>query len=341
VSQYAARKTPPFQKNGDAAVKSSSKPHHLIIGAGPAGLECALTLMRAGHRVTVAERESEAGGRLLREARLPGLSSWLRVRDYRLSQILKSAATNLYLSSEMTADEVMEFGADSVTVATGSLWCDSGAGSTHAAQRPGLSKQFHQLLTPDDIMKWMHDETLFNANVQPGKSSFFVYDDEHFYMASVVAEALARKGAQVVYATPLPNIASWTDNTLDQDKIIERLNELKVALHPNCSLTAKGSFVSTLNGETIALKNNDAEETVSADASLVIVGVRKPVENLYHALLHKLTATKSSPNLFTAGDCHVPGLIQAAVYSGHTTARQILDPSVDMSVINREHIVVS
>ena len=66
---------------------SKNKQSHLIIGAGPAGLECAVTLARAGHKVTIADAVSEAGGRVLRESRLPGLASFIRVRDYRVQQL--------------------------------------------------------------------------------------------------------------------------------------------------------------------------------------------------------------------------------------------------------------
>ena len=45
----------------------------LIVGAGPAGLECALTLGRRGYEVTVAEAADEFGGRLRFETRLPDL----------------------------------------------------------------------------------------------------------------------------------------------------------------------------------------------------------------------------------------------------------------------------
>jgi len=301
----------------------------------------AFTLLQAGHQVTIAERESEAGGRLLREARLPGLSSWLRVRDYRLSKLLESASANLYLSSEMTADDVIEFGADSVTVATGSLWCNSGAGSTYPGKRKELHKQFQQILTADDIMAWMQDDDQLETKIETGGSNFIVYDDEHFYMASLIAEALVSNGASVTYATPLPGIASWTDNTLEQDRIIERLNQLNVSLHPNCSLSENGSFVSTLSGELILFENNVAENIQSTNTSMVIIGVRKPVETLHEALQEKWAESSSSPLLMTAGDCKVPGLIQSAVYSGHTTARQILDPSADMSIIRREHIAMS
>ncbi|MGI9506203.1 MAG: NAD(P)-binding protein, partial [Geminicoccaceae bacterium] len=54
-----------------------TNPHaFLIVGAGPAGLECAWTLLRAGHRVTIAEARDEPGGRVTLEAKLPGLSAW-------------------------------------------------------------------------------------------------------------------------------------------------------------------------------------------------------------------------------------------------------------------------
>ena len=55
----------------------------LVIGAGPAGLEAARAAAARGYDVTLAEATRELGGHLNGLGQLPGLSEWLRVRDWR------------------------------------------------------------------------------------------------------------------------------------------------------------------------------------------------------------------------------------------------------------------
>jgi dimethylamine/trimethylamine dehydrogenase len=59
----------------------------LVVGGGPAGLEAARALGQRGAEVTVAESSQKWGGRSASEARLPGLASWGRVRDWRMGQL--------------------------------------------------------------------------------------------------------------------------------------------------------------------------------------------------------------------------------------------------------------
>ena len=104
----------------------------LIIGAGPSGLEAAMSLGRRGYQVTVAEASDFAGGRVARESSLPGLSVWKRVADYRLGQIDKLSNVNIYLQSELEKDQVLEFAKElsvqHVLCATGSKWDSQGIG---------------------------------------------------------------------------------------------------------------------------------------------------------------------------------------------------------------------
>src|SRR5271168_293130 len=94
----------------------------LVVGAGPAGLECALTLGRRGHQVTLVESEREVGGRLRFETRLPGLSAWGRVRDYRLGRLNVMTNVEMFLGSPVGVEEIVELAPDRVVVATGARW---------------------------------------------------------------------------------------------------------------------------------------------------------------------------------------------------------------------------
>ena len=99
--------------------KKSSEDTLLIVGGGPAGLECALAAGRRGYAVTLAEAGTELGGRVTLESALPGLSEWARVRDYRVYQLQQMPNVDIYLDSRLDAEQVMEFGFDRVAIATG------------------------------------------------------------------------------------------------------------------------------------------------------------------------------------------------------------------------------
>lgn len=80
----------------------SSDDSVLIVGAGPAGLEAARALAERGYEVTLAEAETELGGRVTRESSLPGLSTWGRVRDYRVYQLQQKGNVKLFPASRLT-----------------------------------------------------------------------------------------------------------------------------------------------------------------------------------------------------------------------------------------------
>ncbi|MBQ4370742.1 MAG: FAD-dependent oxidoreductase, partial [Oscillospiraceae bacterium] len=82
-----------------------------VIGAGPAGLSCALSLAQKGFRVTVFEKESDIGGALRKRADFASL------REDMLLQ-LSACTFELRLSSQIkNAEELEDF--DAVYIATG------------------------------------------------------------------------------------------------------------------------------------------------------------------------------------------------------------------------------
>ena len=188
------------------------------VGGGPAGLEAAMALGKRGDEVTLAEATRELGGRVLREARLPGLAAWIRVVDYRLAQLVKPLERPARPGSEVSADEVRGYGFDHVAVATGR----AGARTAWAAATRGRSRRPADVLTPDDLF----------AGRRPEGDRVLVFDDDHYYLGGALAELLATEGRQVTLATPAGRISEWTINTMEQPQIHRRLVAAGVELLP-------------------------------------------------------------------------------------------------------------
>jgi dimethylamine/trimethylamine dehydrogenase len=278
---------------------ASNTKNILVIGSGPAGLEAALTLARAGHHVSVAEKCREFGGRALIESRLHGLSAWGRVKDYRLYQLQKMNNVQLFAESEMGVPELKDFGADDVVVATGSYWINSGLGRSHFATIDGFADS---ALTPGDIV-----------NGREIAGPVVIYDDDHNYMSGVLALQLAAKGLKVELVTPNPIIGAWLAYTLEQPRVLGALHKAGVKLHPLRQAVAwSDGYLHLIRADT-----GEATSPIAAN-TLLAVGARAPDVSLSHAL--------SSANIAhsIAGDCEAPGQMQAAVYSGHRVARDIL-----------------
>ena len=278
----------------------------LVVGAGPAGLEAALGAGRRGYEVILAEAAEELGGRVTRESRLPGLNAWARVRDYRTYQISQLANVEAYKSSFLTADQVVESGAAHVAVATGARWRRDGYGRTHQFPIPGT--EGHNVLTPDDIM----------AGVKP-EGTVLIYDDDHYYMGSVMAEQLVADGYQVILVTPESIVASWTQYTMEQHIIQSRLLKLGVEIIANHQLQE-------INEGNVELACAYSGQTRMVEASSVVMVVsRLPEDSLYQELVADPDRLRKAgiKTVKRIGDCHGPSIIAAAVYEGHRFAREL------------------
>tara|TARA_Y100001960_G_scaffold332098_1_gene431389 strand:- start:1117 stop:3156 length:2040 start_codon:yes stop_codon:yes gene_type:complete len=279
----------------------------LIVGAGPAGMEAARMLGKRGYQVMLAEATRELGGRVAREAVLPGLGEWIRVRDYRQQQIQKMTNVQVFRESELGADDVLATGANHVVIATGACWRADGFGRSHPYSMDALNPAAN-ILTPDDIMA----ERLPSGPV-------VVYDDDSFYMGGLVAEKISLADQAVTLVTPEDVVSDWCDYTSERFYVQKRLLELGVTLQTGYQLVSyDGQDVRIVSGYT------DQEQTLGANA-LVLVTARQPNDALYHALRERFNETSASngPTLHRIGDCDAPAIIAAAVYAGHRFAREL------------------
>ena len=288
----------------------------LIIGGGPAGLEAACALGQRGYSVTLAEADTELGGRINRESALPGLSEWARVRDWRLGQLAKLPNVNIYLDNRLEADDVLELDMQHVIVATGASWRNDGVGRYRMAAFEGY-----------DAASVISVESILDGFVPAGPVA--IYDDDHYYLGSAIALKLRAQGIAVTMVTPEARIGGWNAYTSEQHQLMQQLIEAGVEMSGNLGLiswTGKVAlFECVFSGRSTA---------VVADY-LIPVTARLPNDELWLSLQKHDFKT-----LQRIGDCQMPGIIATAVYSGHKAARE-LGNSGQKKVRRRDRIVAT
>jgi dimethylamine/trimethylamine dehydrogenase len=288
---------------------AASESRVLVVGGGPAGLECALTLARRGYAVTLADAADKFGGRLRFETQLPGLAAWGRVRDWRLGQLAQLENANLYPANELGADEVLELGHDHVVVATGARWTRT---LYTPMEVPAGEIGGPGVFTPEDVAAGLEM-----------RAPVVVFDFDNYYLGGALAEHLAATAAgPVSYVTPAGHASAWTVMTNEQPQVHRALARAGVALH---TLSYVGSF----DGEVLVLRNLfTGAETPLPCRSLVIVGLRAPNDSLYRALAAREADWPGAGvvSVTRIGDALAPGAIVHAVHSGHRFARSLDAP---------------
>jgi dimethylamine/trimethylamine dehydrogenase len=233
---------------------------------------------------------------VLPEARLPGLAAWIRVVDYRRGQLAKLANVEIALESEVTAEEVREYGFDHVAVATGARWRADGVGRRHTRPIPlgGI-----EVFTPDDLF----------SGARPEGERVLLFDDDHYYVGGALAELLASEGRHVTLVTPAALVSEWTVNTMEQPRIHRRLVEAGV------ELATAHDLVEVNGGEArLACTFTQRERAIPLDA-LVLVTARLPNDTLAREL-----------GVTAIGDALAPGTIASAVWDGRRYAEELDTP---------------
>ena len=278
----------------------------LVVGGGPAGLECANVLARRGYRVTLADARDELGGRVLRESRLPGLSAWMRVVDYRLHALRQMGNVELYPSSELTTEDILDSGARHIVVATGALWRRDGIGRFTSDPVPGTGQS--NVITPDDVFE--------DVEIQ---SPIVIYDEDGAYLGNLFVEKLVEAGHEVVYTTPHADVAPYLALTLEQHKVAARLAALDLRIERLRRLEAVGPDTLELAGV-----HGGAGVTLPMKMLLILTS-RAPDDAVYQELMARESDWSEAgiKCVTRIGDCEAPGIIASAVHSGHRWAREL------------------
>ena len=248
--------------------------------------------------------------------------------DYRLGQIEKLNNVSLHLDSALNGDQILDFskqlGVQQVVVATGAKW-----------RRDGVGRHHHRAISVDESVSALTPDDIFSGATANG--DVVIYDDDHYYLGSVLAEHLQTLGAKVTLVTPAPQIAQWTTNTLEQDYIEKRLFSLGV------EMIDKHQLIEIKNGAAYLSRLNGGREIRIPCQYCIMVTSRTPDKSLYQNLSQfpEQVAQSGIIRVRRVGDCLAPSTIAAAVYEGRRFSEEYeLQEDLHRLPFKRENIEV-
>jgi dimethylamine/trimethylamine dehydrogenase len=279
----------------------------LVLGAGPAGMECAMVLGKRGMSAVHLVDEQEAiGGSLRAISAYPNLREWARLIQYRQIQLDKLANVEVIPATRLDAEAVLTYGAEIVVIATGSRWRADGA--TGQAPLPGAELEIAH--TPEAVAA---------AAGEVDGEHVLVYDAEGYFTGVAMAELLLAAGKRVTVVTPAANLAPYMFLTGEGFRV-------------NRQLRAAGATIVTEHLLTELAPGRARGQNVwspvpvewEADA-FVLVTQREPLDSLYHAVSADpdRLAEEGIEAVYRIGDCVAPRLIADCVFDGHRLAREI------------------
>jgi len=290
----------------------------LVVGAGPAGMECAVTLGRRGFEaVHLVEGEAEIGGRMRWVRRLPTLGDWGRIVDHRRVVLSKLRNVEVITERRLSAEDVRDYGAAIVVVATGSRW--SGEGWQASTHEPidGADDSLPHVLTPEQVME----------GKRPRGKRVVVYDAEGYFVGPGIAEVLAADGFETHLVTALEVVSPISDLTLEGPLLRRHLHEAGVVAH-------RGVTVLSVEEGRVA-GEDEFEEQWSLEADgIVLVTQQVSDDALYRELVadRGLLEANGIEAVYRIGDCVAPRMISEAVFDGHRLAREIDGPHPDIAL---------
>ncbi|MCP4316433.1 MAG: FAD-dependent oxidoreductase [Hyphomicrobiales bacterium] len=308
--------------------KTSSEDSVLVVGAGPAGMECARVLGERGYDVHLREAEAEIGGRVRKVMKYPGLAEWGRITAYRQIQLDKLKNVEVHTGvGKMTADDILSYGAEKVVLATGSYWALDGTSCITHNPVPGIDASLPYIATPEQVMM-EGKETGDNV---------VVLDCDGYFTGVSLAEYLADQGKNVTIVTGLGGVAPYTHFTLEAPNLHRMMHEKKIhekTLHWVQSVEEGMAILYYLfrdgykrDGSPTLGKMPRREGTDTVEIkfdSLVVATGRIPNSELCKELKARKSewADNDIGGIYQAGDCYAPGLIADAIFEGHRIARE-------------------
>jgi dimethylamine/trimethylamine dehydrogenase len=283
----------------------------LVVGAGPAGLECAMVLgKREMSAVHLVEAKKEIGGCVnwisqmghsdgkenLFRGSARGLGEWKRIVNYRQIQLDKLSNVETHLGSRLSAEDVFNYGDEPIEGADTSLdW----------------------QLTPDQVV---------GETKRVGKR-VLILENEAYFMGVSVAQKLAGEGHEVTFVTQAAEIANYMDYTLEAPMLHRDLDRLGVDIHTYTMVEKIEPGVC----HAYDVWNPAHKQQFEVD-TVVLCTARISDDELYRELKADPARLEQEgiQGLYVIGDAAAPRMIVDSIFDGHRLAREIDSPHPEM-----------
>lgn len=262
----------------------------VVVGGGVGGMEAARVADLRGHRVILFEKAEQVGGQVNLIKQMPARRKFGQVATWLERQIAKTSI-EVKLSTEATADRILEERPDAVIVATGSV--------------PST------LDLPDGVGN--QTVSIWEALSQPERvgQSVLVFDRCGTNETSYFITHLLNEGKRVVVATPFLFVGFKTGRT--------NLVPLQQQFHKHRLQTYTSTTLAAIDGRTVVLKDlsSGVSEEVP-DIDTVIAGIGNRSVNGLARDLDGLV-----PKVHVVGDAVAHRAVLTAVHEAYDAVRAL------------------